>query len=631
MEYLALYRKWRPQVFEDIIGQDHITRTLKNAVKSGRVSHAYLFCGPRGTGKTSAAKILAKALNCEKGPTPTPCNECHLCQGINRARVMDVQEIDAASNRGIDEIRELRDKVRYGSAQTRFKVYIIDEVHMLTPEAFNALLKTLEEPPEKVVFILATTEPYKLPQTILSRCQRFDFRRIPVPELIQGLSRVALGEETVVEEEVLHLIARSSEGGMRDALGLLEQVIAYSDDSVTLESAKKILGIVEEEMFVKFGDAILANNLVKGLKITEEVVDSGHDIGKFLRDMSSYFRSLVLLKMQGEGPMQLDTPWSSQEIMREQSKLFRHEGLMSVIEYLGEAISDLRGSSQPRFVLEMAVFKICQVDYHLNLKNLQQKLEALEKMVLEGCGRYPEGEKDLEENVPEAFDFQPPVIEEESMTDSQEEIECSAGSLAKEEPREVLIEISKNHGDLDIHSSLPEASRSKGIVEPIHQGKDDFSWEEINVMWKKLLELLFHKDVKVHSMLTRGEPVSLENRTLTVAVENFICKEKLSSKDNSIIIRESFQRLTGREIAFCFIQKSVEAGEGESENLEEDYFIEDSTGIDPGPVDGETIPPEGKSEAPEMNKDCLVERAAKMFGGKIIDADKNNRGGIFNV
>ena len=239
MEYLALYRKWRPKVFEDMIGQEHITRTLKNAVKNGRVSHAYLFCGPRGTGKTSAAKILAKALNCEKGPAPVPCNQCSLCVGINRGRVMDVLEIDAASNRGIDEIRELRDKVRYGSAQARFKVYIIDEVHMLTPEAFNALLKTLEEPPENVVFILATTEPHKLPQTILSRCQRFDFRRIPIPVLIQGLSRVASGEKSEVEEDVLHLIARNSEGGMRDALGLLEQVISYSGDSITLDSAKK--------------------------------------------------------------------------------------------------------------------------------------------------------------------------------------------------------------------------------------------------------------------------------------------------------------------------------------------------------------------------------------------------------
>ena len=628
MDYLALYRKWRPQIFEDIIGQDHITRTLKSAVKSGRVSHAYLFCGPRGTGKTSAAKILAKALNCENGPTPTPCNECSLCLGINRGRVMDVLEIDAASNRGIDEIRELRDKVRYGSAQARFKVYIIDEVHMLTPEAFNALLKTLEEPPENVVFILATTEPFKLPQTILSRCQRFDFRRIPIPVMVQGLSRVASGEGTAVEEEVLHLIARSSEGGMRDALGLLEQVMAYSGHNVTLESAKSILGVVEEEIFVKLGQAVLTNNLVKGLKITEDVVDSGHDIGKFLRDMSSYFRSLVLLKMQGQGPTQLDIPWSSKDVMREQSKEFHHEAMMSVIEYLGEAISDLRGSSQPRFVLEMAVFKICQVDYHLNLKNLQQKMEALEKLVLEGYGSSPEGEKARGERPPEACEFQYPPSEEVSASEPGKEKEVNTGfQLEEEGPQGALAETTKTPGGADAQSSLPKAASSEDDAEPVHTEEENISHDEIRGIWKKLLEMLSHKNVKIHSMLSRGKPVSFEEGILTVAVENFICKEKLSSKDNTIIIKESFQRLTGREIRFDFVLKGVDAGE--NENIEEDYYVED---IDRGLVESSNIRPlGGEGEDLEINKDCPVERAAEMFGGKIIDADKNKRGGIFDV
>ncbi len=632
MEYLALYRKWRPKVFEDMIGQEHITRTLKNAVKNGRVSHAYLFCGPRGTGKTSAAKILAKALNCEKGPAPVPCNQCSLCVGINRGRVMDVLEIDAASNRGIDEIRELRDKVRYGSAQARFKVYIIDEVHMLTPEAFNALLKTLEEPPENVVFILATTEPHKLPQTILSRCQRFDFRRIPIPVLIQGLSRVASGEKSEVEEDVLHLIARNSEGGMRDALGLLEQVISYSGDSITLDSAKKILGVVEEEIFLTFGEAVLANNLIKGLKIIEEVVDSGHDIGKFLRDMSSYFRSLVLLKMQGEGPLQLEIPWSSLEIMREQSRRFSHEGLMSVIEFLGESITDLRGSSQPRFVLEVAVFKICQVDYHLNLKNLQQKLEYLEKMILEGYKSSSEEKKGREITSDGPADVRLP----EEAAYLGERIEVSADSAAetslaveKEEPVKAEKQPSKFFG-LDTQPLADKASSLEENRKQSHSETKDFSSEEMKKIWKKFLGLLLHKDVKVHSMLNRGRPVSCENGIITVAVENFICQEKLNSKENCATMTESFQRLTGQEIKFRFVLRDTDAED--KEEGEDDFFPEDAAGMDQGQgLEGREKYLDEKIQGQENDGEYQVERAAEMFGGKIIDTDKNKRGGIFDV
>ncbi|MDO9574781.1 MAG: DNA polymerase III subunit gamma/tau [Candidatus Contubernalis sp.] len=638
MNYLALYRKWRPQIFEDLIGQDHITRTLENAVKSGRVSHAYLFCGPRGTGKTSAAKILSKALNCEKGPTPRPCNECNLCQGINQGRVMDVLEIDAASNRGIDEIRELRDKVRYGCSQARYKVYIVDEVHMLTAEAFNALLKTLEEPPENVIFILATTESYKLPQTILSRCQRFDFRRISVPVLIQGLSRVASGEGVSVEDGVLNLIARSSEGGMRDALGLLEQVMAYSENSVTLESAKKILGIVEEEIFIEMASAVLDKNLVKGLKIVGDLVDSGHDTGKFLRDMSSYFRSLVLLKMQGEGPMQLEIPWVCLDTMRKQAQSFSHEALMSVIEFLGEALLSLRGSSQPRFVLETTVFKICQVDYCLNLKNLQQKVEALEKRILEVAGEISVGENPLQEKSHKSHKshgFQPHINREPSV-DIREDSRQSRDSLPAEDAvKEVSTKGAIYQEETDKRNAVQPLLTKKKISEDLVDTKileeEQLPWEEVKALWKKLLNFFSRKDVKVHSMLTRGKPISFEKGTLTVAVENFICQEKLNFKDNNMRIRDSFRTLTGRTIGFRFVLNN--AGGEESDYDQGDSYIEDSRFPEQREVssDSNETPAEAeKSDYKEKHGGDLTEMAVEMFGGKIVETDKK-RGGIFDV
>ncbi|UNC90655.1 DNA polymerase III subunit gamma/tau [Candidatus Contubernalis alkaliaceticus] len=633
MNYLALYRKWRPQTFEDLIGQDHITRTLENAVKSGRVSHAYLFCGPRGTGKTSAAKILSKALNCERGPTAHPCNACNLCLGINRGRVMDVLEIDAASNRGIDEIRELRDKVRYGCSQARYKVYIVDEVHMLTAEAFNALLKTLEEPPENVIFILATTEAYKLPQTILSRCQRFDFRRISVPDLIQGLSRVASGEGISVEEGALHLIARSSEGGMRDALGLLEQVMAYSDNSVTLESAKKILGIVEEEIFIEMAAAVLEKKLVKGLKIAGDLVDSGNDMGKFIRDMSSYFRSLVLLKMQGEGPMQLEIPWVCLDVMREQAQSFNHEALMSVLEFLGEALLSLRGSSQPRFVLETTVFKICQVDYCLNLKNLQQKVEVLEKRILGFDKRLSEGENPQQEKPYKSRGFQSRLNRDPSIDVGVDNSRSRDLLLKEDAVKEVSTERFISQGETDDRNdvqqcSMKENKSSKDFVGTKPLIEEQLSLEEVKVLWKKLLNLFSRKDVKMHSMLIRGKPVSFEKGTLTVAVENFICQEKLNLHDNNKGIRESFRKLTGKDIGFSFVLNNTVGEETDNES-EVSSFKKDSSF--PDQWETSSISTESSAEiSDDMHGGSLIDMAVDMFGGKILEPDKK-RGGIFDV
>ncbi|MCC2669651.1 MAG: polymerase subunit gamma and tau, partial [Armatimonadetes bacterium] len=294
MAYLSLYRKYRSQSFEEVAGQDHVIRTLQNAIRGDRVAHAYLFCGPRGTGKTSTARLLAKALNCENGPTSEPCNQCAACSQIAEGRYMDIKEIDAASNRGIDDIRDLRDTVAYAPTQGRFKVYVIDEAHQITGDAFNALLKTLEEPPHYVVFILATTEAHKIPATIVSRCQRFEFRRASLEDLRTRVAYVAKQEGATIDDAALSLIAREANGGWRDALSLLEQVLAFCDGKITAREVYTVLGTVEADTLHTLGECILSGNGAEAFQLLEELVSEGKDPRQLLRDLTMHFRGLML-------------------------------------------------------------------------------------------------------------------------------------------------------------------------------------------------------------------------------------------------------------------------------------------------------------------------------------------------
>lgn len=358
--YVSLYRKWRPQNFSEVVGQLHVTRTISNSIKLNRTSHAYLFSGSRGTGKTTTAKILAKAMNCKNGPSAEPCNECDNCLAITSGSSLDVIEMDAASNRGIDEIRSLREKVYLAPVQGNTKVYIIDEVHMLTTEASNALLKTLEEPPANTIFVLATTEPHKILPTIVSRCQRFDFRRIPQEDIVSRLKVIADAEGIVMGEDALRLVARSAGGSLRDAIGLLDQLALFAEDGgVGTDQVLALLGRVSFGTLAGVVDGIISKDTTSVLRMIDQLNASGQDMTQFARELAEYFRKVMVARHIGS-PSALELTAEEFERITKQSDVLGEVVAVSAIEMLDEAISSMKWSGSPRIPLEVAALKMCK-------------------------------------------------------------------------------------------------------------------------------------------------------------------------------------------------------------------------------------------------------------------------------
>jgi DNA polymerase-3 subunit gamma/tau len=379
MAHQSLYRIYRPQVFSDVVGQEHVTRTLRNAVADGSIAHAYLFSGPRGTGKTTTARILAKALNCDKGPTPDPDNSCEQCREIAEGRHPDVYELDAASRTGVDAIREeVINKVNYAATRGGFKVYIIDEVHMLSTSAFNALLKTLEEPPSRTVFVLCTTHPHKVPETIHSRCQRFDFRRIGTDDIVKRLQFIANAEGIAVEEGALTLIARHAAGGMRDAIGTLDQLATFTGKSVAVADVEGLLGEVDTaRLFEAAG--LLADRDVAGLfGFVDDLAESGHDIAEFIRALTAHARDLYVAAVTPETAGIIDTTESDLERIRAQAKRFGADRLARVLDELGRLQSELRWAPDARLALEISFSRMARPGSDLNLESLAERVAALE-------------------------------------------------------------------------------------------------------------------------------------------------------------------------------------------------------------------------------------------------------------
>lgn len=381
MSYLVLARKYRPQTFDEVIKQDHITQTLTNAVSQGRVAHAVLFSGPRGTGKTTVARILAKAMNCKEGPTPAPCNICRSCQEITTGSAVDVFEIDGASNNSVDQIRDLRENLKYMPAHSPYKIYIIDEVHMLSIAAFNALLKSLEEPPQHILFILATTESHKIPITILSRCQRHEFRRIAIDAIAKHLKDICAREKVDIDEEGLWLMAREAGGSMRDALSLLDQVMACADQAVTYERVLDVLGVIDRKTIFEITTAVLEGDTPRMLEVLDGVYERGHDIRKFYVDLLEHLRNMLVVKMGQRIDKLVDLPGHEIERIQSQVDGATSAFLKQVFDFFFQQETTVRNAPQPKMAVEMAFVKLSQIRPALPIDVLVEKLDALRKEI----------------------------------------------------------------------------------------------------------------------------------------------------------------------------------------------------------------------------------------------------------
>jgi DNA polymerase III subunit gamma/tau len=542
MAYISLYRKWRSQSFSQLVGQDHITRTLANSILTDTVAHAYLFAGPRGTGKTSTAKILAKAVNCLAGPTPEPCGNCDSCASVGSGSSLDVIEMDAASNRGIDEIRDLRDKVAFGTAGGRRKVYIIDEVHMLTEPAFNALLKTLEEPPSHVIFVLATTDPHKVPATISSRCQRFEFRRIATPALTSHLRKIAEAEKIAVTDEALALVAGQAEGSLRDAISILDQLAGYTEKNIQGESVRAFLGLVDSSLVESAVDLISSDEVDAVFEFVDSLVRNGRDLKQFIAVLLAHLRDLFVLAhvKEVERRRQLVNAADERiERMAAQGEVLGADRIRSVLTEVGRLYDKLRTSTEPRLELELTLIGLMR-GRELSAESLAQRIARLEQ----GVGAQPPSGN--RPPAPAARRVPPAPVQ-------TKRVETAA-------PKKAAVKV--DSGSLDIDQVLDR--------------------------WSDVLSAAKTKKLSLAAFLIEGRPDTLDQRCLRIAFPSqsgFTCRE-LRKEPNAQPFRQALLEVLGVELTFetiltdeaDMIPPQPEQVAVESENNEVLDLIKDSFG-----------------------------------------------------
>ena len=522
MAYEALYRRWRPQDFSTLVGQEVIRTALTEAIKTDRIAHAYLFSGPRGTGKTSTARILAKALNCLQGPTPSPCNECENCVRINQGVAMDVVEIDAASNRGIDEMRDLRERVRLAPVEGLYKIYIIDEVHMLTTEAFNALLKTLEEPPASVVFILATTEPQKIPATIHSRCQRYDFRRLSVEETAAYLAQVAQGSGIDADEDALKLIAARSDGGMRDALSLLDQC-SLSDDKVTAETVRALLGLVGREGIRPLAQALGAADVAGVLRTMRQLMAQGRDVKQVLDELAAYLRA-VLFQLTVPDFAEIELT-DDREVLAKIGRDFTPERLMGITKRLHDLVGQLRWSQQPRALAELGLIECCYPETAADA-GLQERVAVLEKRVEQLTAQLAGAAAMTLPSMPAAG----AVIARES---GRESVSPAQAQSLPNKPQ--VAQTSKTE------PAAASAAAQHGTVS-VAAGEQGKVWEQL------LKEIEKSRKRSLLACISQGQLLSLQNGQARVSFESAFPKERTEKEDYRQVVENLLQTIIGQPV-----------------------------------------------------------------------------------
>jgi DNA polymerase-3 subunit gamma/tau len=568
MSYLVLARKCRPQTFEEVVGQNPITQALQNAIATKRVAHAYLFAGPRGVGKTSVARILAKALNCQEGPTPHPCDHCSFCQEIREGFSVDVLEIDGASNRGINEIRELRENVKYLPSKNKYKIYIIDEVHMLTPEAFNALLKTLEEPPPHVIFVLATTEPHKIPLTILSRCQRYDFKRIPSAAILGQLKKIAVREGMEIGDAGLHLIARQAQGSMRDGQSLLDQVLSFSGQKVSEEEVIEALGIIDRKILHETIQSLAEGKRERLLQIVEEVYTFGYDLKEFSGELAQLMRDLLVLKLLPPGTQEasalIDLPEEEIRDLAAQAEKFSGEEIHTLFRVLLAAHEEAARSAFPRLILEMTLTRVARRRPVLSVEEVLEKLRVMEERLLAG-GAAP---------VPvPSRPAAPPTLKRAAVPEAAEEEEggevAEAAGPAGEEDEEAAGALS---------------------------GESQESWRDFVSFAKK-------KKPPFASLLEHGRPLILQEDRLEVGYpEKSFYLERMQEADNLNFLRNLSQEFFKRNLRVKV------------------------TGVNPGALPrgpAPESPGEKRNSKREREEEALnhplVRDAIDVFGGRVVE------------
>ncbi|MDY5912636.1 MAG: DNA polymerase III subunit gamma/tau [Inconstantimicrobium porci] len=534
MGYTALYREWRPKSFDDVVGQEHITTTLKNQILNDRIAHAYLFCGTRGTGKTSTAKVFAKALNCLNLKDGEPCNECEMCKKINSGLSMDVTELDAASNNGVDKIRDIIDDVQYPPQESKYKVYIMDEVHMLSQGAVNAFLKTLEEPPKNVVFILATTDPQKLPITILSRCQRFDFKRISLSDITKLERKIVDSKGVFADDNSLKLIARVADGAMRDSLSILDQAISMGDGKVTYDSIVSMLGLVTDKYLFELTDAVIDRSVEKSMNIIEEIVHEGKDIYSFIKDMIGHYRNLLMLKVTSNPEEVLDMSNDNIENLRQQSQRMRSEEIMRGIRVLQEAEESAKLSKQSRIYLELAIIKMCKIEYDTSKEVLLARINKLENVIRSG---------NIKVNP------------------------AAQGEQAEEKQTSAAKKIETPMAAKKAHVSAPEndvrADDNLGATVTIN---------DVQKSWKDILEAFkSRRKMVIYASLVTGRPIECKNGVIDVNYEAEFAfnKIRLEKSDNAEVVNEVFSEILGQRVRVRYTTVKQKEAEG-SEDIEQE-------------------------------------------------------------